>query len=362
MQQVSNKQRLEWLDAMRGFTMILVVAYHVMLIGMKFQIKDSTSMAFFLLFRMPLFFFISGFLAYKPDINWTGGKLSMMIWKKIKIQMIPTIVFLLVATCLLRKNFSDGLTTALRDPSKGGYWFTWALLWMFIIYYVFDFLQSKLIRKGHGIPWLMIMLWIAGVAVYATLYMPAWFSYAYSTKGYGNHFLNHTSLIKIMEYFQFFIFGNLVRRYWQGVQRLFDSKWFFPVLSLLAFICCAEFLKLHNLRGQWANLPRTLAMYSMLLVVIIAFRHYQEHFTKQKPVGRALQYIGVRTLDIYLLHFLFLPNLPMVSQWCKTYKGNFVMETVVSWLLALLVIAFCILASNILRISPFLKKYLFGRK
>ena len=27
-------------------------------------------------------------------------------------------------------------------------------------------------------------------------------------------------------------------------------------------------------------------------------------------IGRSLQYIGRRTLDIYLIHFLFLPNLP----------------------------------------------------
>ena len=56
----SMKQRLEWLDAMRGFTMILVVAYHVAQSGFMESEKISASLPFLVLFRMPLFFFVSG--------------------------------------------------------------------------------------------------------------------------------------------------------------------------------------------------------------------------------------------------------------------------------------------------------------
>ena len=59
-----RKERMEWLDAMRGFTMILVVAYHVAQMGFDQSIKHSSSLSFLMLFRMPLFFFVSGFLAY----------------------------------------------------------------------------------------------------------------------------------------------------------------------------------------------------------------------------------------------------------------------------------------------------------
>ena len=61
---VAKKPRLEWLDALRGFTMILVVAYHTVE-GFGLEVKASSSMRFLILFRMPLFFFVSGFLAYK---------------------------------------------------------------------------------------------------------------------------------------------------------------------------------------------------------------------------------------------------------------------------------------------------------
>ena len=40
----------------------------------------------------------------------------------------------------------------------------------------------------------------------------------------------------------------------------------------------------------------------------------------------------------------------------------FILEVVMTVSVALVVIVFCCLASNILRVSPFFKKYLFGRK
>ncbi len=60
MEKAVKKPRLEWLDALRGFTMILVVANHVSQMGFEQQWKLSSSLPFLLLFRMPLFFFVSG--------------------------------------------------------------------------------------------------------------------------------------------------------------------------------------------------------------------------------------------------------------------------------------------------------------
>ena len=49
----TKKPRMEWLDALRGFTMIMVVANHVAQIGFEEQWKHSSSLQFLLLFRMP---------------------------------------------------------------------------------------------------------------------------------------------------------------------------------------------------------------------------------------------------------------------------------------------------------------------
>ena len=385
---MQGKQRLEWLDAMRGFTMILVVAYHVGQMCFGMNLKTSTSMPFIVLFRMPLFFFVSGFLAWKADMIWTRNRLGTMIWKKFKIQVIPTIVFLTVCLVVRAKEFWPAMERAMASPTKSGYWFTWALLIMFVIYYVFAYFEQKIqgtpTAKAPSLPprgeekyhpdgnashstlhasrsnthggWGILVLWLVSIIIYETAFMPKYFKYP------GSAFMRYSSLIEVVYYFQFFLFGNVVHRYWDKVERLFDSRWFFPVVTVIAFVCAADVLKWHTLRLMWVNLPRTVAMYALMLMVVMFFRYYKDSVSKETVMGRGLQYIGVRTLDIYLLHFILMPRLKMVGPWLDSMHPNFILEVVMTVSVALVVIVFCCLASNILRVSPFFKKYLFGRK
>ena len=164
----------------------------------------------------------------------------------------------------------------------------------------------------------------------------------------------------MFRYFPFFLYGTLVHRYWDCAQRLMDSRWFYPVVLALAVVMSIEVIKWHTLRMEWAALPHTLAMFLLLSVVFMFFRH--EHaFFEETRFGQGLQFIGRRTLDIYLLHYFFLPKLPMVGLFFFTNRHNFLLDTTASFIVALVIVAFCIVISQIIRVSPFLKKYLFGR-
>ena len=344
---------MEWLDAMRGFTMILVVAYHVAQFGFGQSEKLSASLPFLVLFRMPLFFFVSGFLAYRSRFVWTTSSFFSLTWKKIKIQVLPALIFLCLFLIFRRDhNFFDVFMASMKSPTKSGYWFTWVLLQMFFIYYLTAALSQKL--RSHT-P--VIILWIMALCIYASLYMPIEFG-----KYWKEPFYMYSSVYETMKFFHFFLIGNIAHRYWTGVQKIFDSRWFFPIIVATAVICCADFFCWKSLTGEWTNLPRTLAMYTLMLIVIIFFRHYKDYFTKDKFLGRHLQYIGVRTLDIYLLHFIFMPKLPIVGEFLDANRPNFVVDIVASVCVALVVILFCCLTSNILRISPVFSEMLFGRK
>lgn len=351
-----RKVRMEWLDAMRGFTMILVVAYHVAQFGFSESEKISSSLPFLVLFRMPLFFFVSGFLAYKARWTWTMDNYSSLVWKKVKVQVLPALVFLCVFIVLRGKlPFFEGLAKCMHSPTKGGYWFTWVLLHMFVFYYTVAGLSQHVSKRAEHVA--VVVLWVMSLVAYQLLYMPNTVG-----KWYANDFMMCSSLFETMKFMHFFVFGNLVHRAWEHAQRLFDTRWFFSVIAVIAFVCCAEIFKWHITRGQWVNLPRTFAMYTLMLMVVMVFRHYQDHFSKQKRVGQALQYIGTRTLDVYLLHFIFLPSLPQVGRWLNVNHPNFVVEIVLAVGMGLVVIAFCLLVSNILRVSPLFKEYLFGKK
>ena len=354
-----KKPRLGWLDALRGFTMILVVTNHVALKSFDMKIRWSVALQLFLLFRMPLFFFISGFLAYKAGRVWNARTLGELSLKKLRVQIIPTVVFFLLFLAIVPTTpFADSLSEALASSMKAGYWFTLVLLYMLLTYYLFSYVESKL-RINSWIP--ITLLFIVSLCFFETCYLPKYFSWAAGHKGPQNEFLNYTSLVEMFRYFPFFLFGSIVHRYWEQAQRLMDSRWFFPVVMLLALVCTLDLLKWHTLRMAWTSLPHTLAMFLLLSMVFMFFRHYHDFF-EQTRFGRGLQFIGRRTLDIYLLHYFFLPKLPMVGQFFYLHRhNNFILDTTASLAVALVVVAFCIIVSQLLRVSPFLKKYLFGR-
>ncbi len=347
-----GRVRLEWLDAMRGATMMLVVAYHVAQFTFSMPLKQSASMPFLALLRMPIFFFVSGFLSYSARAVWTPGSLLRAIGKKARVQIIPTVVFLAAFVVLILKPSWSTVEEVLSTPTKSGYWFTWTLFLMFVIYFVWEALFAALRPR----VWHIVVLWAASLFLYETAYLPGQFSYL------KHPFWHWTSLYQVVLFFHFFLFGNMVRRLWGEVERLLAAPWFFPLVVLLAFVCCGEALKWHHLRMAWANLPRTLAMYSLTLMVVATFHYYDRFFSKETRVGGLLIYIGQRTLDIYLLHYFLLPSLPMVGKWMARVKPGFVVEQVATLSVAAVIVVFCCAISHLLRVSPVLRYYLFGRK
>lgn len=358
-----KKPRLEWLDALRGFTMVLVVANHVLGLGFGMSNKVSSSMQFLIMFRMPLFFFVSGFLAYKAGLLWNGKTFGTLLFKKIRVQTIPTVVFFLFGAAILGKEFLPTISEWIAQPLKGGYWFTIVLLYMFIVYYIFCFIEYHLRKIFPKMPsWLpIVVLFIISACFYETCYQPKYFDWAFGWPGKPNEFMDYSSISQLFLYMPFFLYGNIVRRYWVQAQRVMDSKWFYPIIIVLVIFAAMDSLRWHTLRMTWAIIPLTTARLLLLTMVFMYFRHYHQYFTQRTVVGRTLQYIGRRTLDIYLIHYLFLPNLPTMGSFFSQYRHNFVLDTTLSIILALMVIGFSCITSNILRVSPFFKKWLFGR-
>lgn len=348
------KQRIEWVDALRGLTMLLVVAYHVAQISIGVDLKKSSSLPLLLLLRMPMFFFVSGFLAYSPTVVWTIGELGRRLLRKVRVQTVPTVVFLCVSIPLLRsvkQPFLDTFVTILGSSTKGGYWFTWVLLLMLALYYAACYLGRRCENT------VVLTLFVSSLALYETAYVPHW------DKVLWQHpWVYATSLRLLVIYLPFFLFGNLVRRHWNGCQRLLDSRWLFPVAVLVAFFGATDYLRWHTMRLVWANLPRTLAMFALLIIMVSVFRRYESSLSRRTLVGRVLQYIGRRTLDIYLLHYLFLPKLPGLKGFFDGNPRDFLTEQVVFLAIALVVTAACLLTSALLRTSPLLAKWLFGKE
>ena len=137
-------KRLEYIDALRGFIMILVVYLHIINFGYhidntKMEAMD-TFINLFIRFLMPLFFFISGFVLYKKERVWRKTIIKDFIRKKFFILVTPTFIFLFLFAFLFSLSYIGSLT-----EMKSGYWFTIALFEFFVLYIV-----SNIISKPTG--------------------------------------------------------------------------------------------------------------------------------------------------------------------------------------------------------------------
>lgn len=353
--QSQKKTRIEWLDAMRGFTMILVVMFHVSTQSFCQLDNSSSSTPFLLLFRMPLFFFVSGFLVYKPTFEWSIKKYISLVAKKVRIQLLPTIIFFILCVSIRHENIFVTMVEFLSTPAKGGYWFTWSLLHLFLFYYTIQIVLNKF-SKSRKIKWdtVFIIFWCIAVLLYFMLFMPSKFNF-------NTPFWDYSSLTQTIKYLQFFIVGILARHYWGQIENIFDSKNFSLFIIIISVVCSLECLKFHNFSLPVEHVIRLVAIYSLVIIVLMFFRFYKDSFSRNTIIGQSLQYIGTRTLDIYLIHFIRLPVLPSIGSFLSLYRPNFLLEIVLSLLVSLIVIGGCLIISNILRVSPILSKYLFGR-
>lgn len=325
---------------MRGFTMLLVVYSHVM----GFCLGDR-SMGFndvFFLFRLPCFFFISGWLFYKP---YEPTDFKPIVRKKFMVQIIPTFIFLLLLA-------PPPLFFSRLGALKGGYWFTFALFEFFVIYLS----TSLLLRKCRQRDGLMLLM-AFGISVTAFAYDVCYNGIDHQL-GWLKDVLGALSFMT-WRYYLFFFLGTLAKKHFK-LFLCFTNKKSVIAIVITGFIAIA--LLPHT---DLAILEYTRFAIGGILgmtTVFTFFRTFSSWFAKEKPIGNALQVIGTRTLDIYLLHYFFLPRFLLPIGERLNAVGSSVMELTVGLFLASIVTAICLLVSHIVRLSPFLAHYLFGAK
>jgi hypothetical protein len=159
-------------------------------------------------------------------------------------------------------------------------------------------------------------------------------------------------------FFLFFIVGVLVRKHFDRFEQLLDSR-FFTTICIVVFFSFNLFPKMFDISLTLCNL---LVRLSGLFLVFAVFRKYQGVFSSSQRMGRVFQFVGRRTLDIYLLHYFFLfTNLRTVLPDFSNLNTPLV-EFVVGSAVAILIIMASLSVSLVLRTSPLLAHYLFGQK
>ena len=329
------KQRIEYIDAMRGFTMILVVYSHICSLCLGDMWMGWNDV--FFLFRLPCFFFISGWLFEKTDRQWNSVSIKATVHHKFMVQIVPTFIFLLLLAP--PPEFFSRL-----GATKGGYWFTFSLFEFFLL----TIFSEKYLKKWGGV----FALFISVVALCYDIYYNRYFN----NLGLLTDILGFLSFMT-WRYFLFFYVGTWVKRHFDVFVN-FTSKIWVVIVTFIAFSVIAMLPHSDNVISEY--LIFAVGGILGLTIVFNFFRSFSSFFTKDRWLGRSLQYIGTRTLDVYLLHYFLLPKfLILYKDQLQAYDSK-IFEFLVAMILAVIVIGLCLLASYVIRLNHFLGHYLFG--
>jgi len=330
------KQRIGYIDAMRGFTMILVVYSHIC----HFCFGDSLLgfNAVFFLFRLPCFFFISGWLFE----TMARKSFWMVARRKMMVQLVPTFIFLFLLAP--PPEFFHQL-----GALKGGYWFTFVLFEFFILY----MLSVRLCRKWDFGVALLIAL---GSFVYSRYYHVLQTS-AVGWQVYAIKLLGFLSVV-VWRYFLFFYIGAWVRRHFEAFVRWTDK-------TVVIILITAVFAIVASMPHEDHLIYEILRFYVggiTGMIMVFCFFRLSASWIQRIHVSKSLQYVGTRTLDIYMLHYFFLPRFLMNYAGQLKAVDSSVIEFAVILCISLLVLGVTLVASYVIRLSPFLGHYLFGVK
>ena len=350
LQEERKKERIEYLDALRGFTMILVILNHVAAYNLGVDVYSEENLHFYLrLFRMPLFFFVSGFVFYKANFFDTFGNIITFIKKKLFVQIISPFLFFL---CYI--HFMDlPYIESIMSDTKVGYWFTFTLFSYFIIYIIIrSILKVFKIKESHS----LIILFIIGFLLYN-------FSARYYISkfcGIPTDILNFIGAGRL-HYFSFFILVIIIRKNFKSFECILD-KAVLIIIAVLTFFLINIFIDYNGMNELISQNIKFVLAISGIIIVFSFFRKNTTYFRQEGLISKTLQYIGKRTLDIYLIHFFFLSyNMPKIVTYFTEHNLP-IYEFTLSLVMTTIIISLCLLVGSILRISPTMAHYLFGAK
>lgn len=314
----------------------MVVEGHVWDIGMGIETYDSLSGMMIYTFNMPIFFFVSGFLAFKAQQG-TLKDLARKIWQKFLLLVIPAVV----VKCFMDLLHQQNPLHILHD-GFGGYWFTITLFECFLLYYLITMIVKN-------VKWRMVMLAVIALAGIGLL----------SVFG-GDLGPSVIDMNRLTKYFQYFVFGLLAMRHKDIYERTMRNEWL-KALSIVAFFGLLFTINWPIWPTLVFHLLRDLILrYLGTFIVVSWFVCNADLFNREARINKLILKIGKCSLAIYLLQYFFIPSFKAWPEWIAGLDGFTV--HVISIAYTVIIVAVCYVFISFLSNSIFIKKYVIGQK
>lgn len=343
------KERIEYIDRGKGFAILLMVMGHVFaweypnIETLQSQYPNSyfSLLHFIYSFHMSLFFYFSGYV-FKVKDNSILGFMSLCK-KKFLSLILPFISFGIIYYFVFSQKMDN-------------YWYLRTLFEICIIQAIIEIILF--FRKDT------IIIRILTCAV------------VYSLAKIINHMYWGENWFVILGidswaafYYPAFCLGNMSSKY-KSVDILLDKN-FVYTSSLILFVL----LLISKLGENPFNLPCLIYDASNVLLLplsgVLLFRYIIKYCDFPHWFSRSLQFFGVHSLDIYLIHFFIYIEMDSLGQYtidiCSAngiinYISAFILQFCCTLFVALIISLFCIYIAKILRLSDFFSFVFFGNK
>lgn len=320
-------KRISYIDALKGLAIILVVCGHI---AEKSMGMDNTPFnRMYGSFHMPLFIFLSGLFAYKGMEQITGKGILNFLQKKAVRILLP---FMIVGGFYSVIVSHDALAVYLG--TSGGYWFLPALFYCMVLGLVQRILVGCFKMGGQIMEGVSFLLLWGAASVLWKLHCPLPY------------------LLPALKLFPYFMAGHYFSQYnllnnevlsRQGVQTmaivLYITTMIFTIKTEYHFVCLTGFFA--------------------IVILLNLFAKYSEQLPKW------LSYVGKHSLEIYVLHWFFLPRMQDWGNYIMmhdSFNSNIVLTSGCCLCVCLLIIAFCLVIAKIIEQSSLLNYLCFGTK
>lgn len=169
-------------------------------------------------------------------------------------------------------------------------------------------------------------------------------------------------LENVFKYFQYFVMGLFFKKYNVFVVELLKKE-YVKLILVVSFIIMYIAICTDKLgSGLLYQMVHDEAIrYVGVLMVYAFFLHISDKINTESRITRTFSYIGKHTLDIYLLHYFFLPNLIVLKPFLENNQQP-LLELLTYSVTAAIVIALCLGIQYVLSMSTILQYWLFGKK
>jgi len=339
------KQRIEYIDAIRGFAILLVVMAHtiawnyvdwhdVCLFNQSQSVNYMTGGAVWQViysFHMALFFMVSGYLTGTSLVN------AKNLWTRVKSKTIRLLIpyigtFFLIY--IVRGSY--------------GYWFLLALYEMAVLWLLLSFVLNKINKQqSFWIDFLVLgFVYVALRVMTILIPMACW----------------HINFGVFIGYYIPFCFGVLMKRH-EFIEKI--------VRTPLCFSCCLIAFVVLFVCRYWTDYPQIYQIVSKidfffsilaLLACAMIFHVFMNGINKK--VETIFAYLGKVSMPIYILHNLFTIQIVAIGNYIlqQTVVTSLTLQIVYSFVFSAIAISLSVILYKILIHSRIVSLLFFGEQ